>query len=197
MRVTTLSIGQVASLMQQAGFPSSAIPQGVGVATAESGLRSDAVSPTNHDGSIDRGLFQINSIHGKDPARLMDPLYNTQAAFEIWRSAGNSWRPWSTFNNGSAHIVQVNALSDLLDPFGVVGGLNNAVGGVSGVANGVGTVYKLGSTALGALTSASVWKRAALIYAGWMVLAFSLIVLIAGSGTAKTAIKSTAKVAAL
>ena len=208
--MTVLSLGQVAAFMQQAGVPATAIPQGLGVATAESGLRTDAVSPPNSNGTVDRGLWQINSVHGKDPARLMDPAYNTQVAFELWSSAGNSWRPWSTFNNGSAHVVNT-AYAPALNPLGglpqwltgiVPGGpipldiLGRAGGGIvnsTGLANlgkGVGVV-------VGTLTSVSFWKRAAILWLGWMTLVIGFVVLVSGSKPAKMVTKAVAKGAVL
>ena len=204
--MTVLTISQVASLMVQAGFPSSAVPQGIGVAMAESGLRSDAVSPPNSNGTVDWGLWQINSVHGKDPARLMDPAYNTQAAFEIWSAAGHSWHPWSTFNNGSAHVVNAsfNPLGGLpqwltgiqpgvptpLDMLGSAGsGILNSTG-LAGLGKGTGVV-------IGTLTSVSFWKRAGLLLFGFLVLVIGFIVLASGSKPARTIAKTVTKGAVL
>ena len=207
--MTVLSLGQVAAFMQQAGFPTSAIPQGLGVATAESGLRTDAVSPPNSNGTVDRGLWQINSVHGKDPARLMDPAYNTQVAFELWRSAGNSWRPWSTFNNGTAHVVNTSyAINPAFNPLGglpswltgqVPGGpvpldiLGKGIANSTGLASlgkGVGVV-------IGTITSVSFWKRAGVLFVGWIVLLVGFVVLVSGSKPAKMVTKAVAKGAVL
>lgn len=214
--MTVLSLGQVAAFMQQAGFPATAIPQGLGVATAESGLRTDAVSPPNSNGTVDRGLWQINSVHGKDPARLMDPAYNTQVAFELWRSAGNSWRPWSTFNNGSAHVVNTsyaNAAAPglLFDPrfppdavmpngkmngHGSPFGLDPALPGVTSLTGFSKLLPSLGGI-VGTLTSVSFWKRAGVLIVGWMTLVIGFVVLVSGSKPAKMVTKAVAKGAVL
>lgn len=50
----------------------------------------------NTDGSIDRGLMQINSVHSKrvngDLESLFDPDTNVRIAREIWGEQG--WSPW-------------------------------------------------------------------------------------------------------
>lgn len=94
---------QIAQLARMAGFPESEIATAVAVAMAESGGRADAVNSSNRNGSIDRGLMQINSIHKGllsqyDP---FDPLQNMQMAYQIWKNAGGKWTPWSAYNNGS------------------------------------------------------------------------------------------------
>ena len=67
---------------------------------AESGCnpRSDNTG-LNRDGSNDKGLFQINSIHGFSDAERLDPIRNIEIAFKIWQSQG--YRAWSAYNNGS------------------------------------------------------------------------------------------------
>lgn len=70
------------------------------IAMAESGGRQRATNK-NTNGSIDRGLWQINSSHSQfDPQRLLDdPHYNAKAAVAIERSQGLG--AWSTYNNGA------------------------------------------------------------------------------------------------
>lgn len=100
-----LSMDQVIVLLRDTrDARGQAIPQtqwvtGAAIAKAELGLCSDATN-NNTNGSIDYGLFQINSIHpydDADPTRLFEPSYNTVAAIEIYNDSG-SWRPWSTYN---------------------------------------------------------------------------------------------------
>ncbi len=69
---------------------------------AESRCNPNAVG-VNTDGSTDKGLLQVNSVHVRsgligDEQRL-DPAANVAAAYKIYRGSG--WRAWSTFNNGS------------------------------------------------------------------------------------------------
>ena len=201
--MTVLSIGQVAAFMQQAGFPTSAIPQGLGVAMAESGLRTDAVSPPNSNGTVDRGLWQINSVHGKDPVRLMDPAYNTQVAFELYRSAGNSWRPWSTFNNGTAHVVNTSyapATNAGFNPWWLVSPFSAGAAGVGGdiaKSTGLASLAQGAGVVIGTVTSVAFWKRAGILFVGWIVLLVGFVVLVSGSKPARMVTKAVEKGAVL
>ena len=70
------------------------------IALAESGGNAGA-QHTNSDGSVDRGLWQVNSSHTMyDPGRLLsDPLYNAKAAVAIQRSQGLG--AWTTYTSGA------------------------------------------------------------------------------------------------
>jgi len=72
------------------------------VAKAESGLKEDAFN-VNSNGSIDVGIFQINSVHYKKQGcslkEIIDPYKNVDCAYEIYQSSG--WNAWSVYNNGS------------------------------------------------------------------------------------------------
>jgi cell wall-associated NlpC family hydrolase len=92
---------QVAQLVVEAGFPEQDRVTMVAIAKAESGWTVDAINTANSNGSIDRGLFQINSVHSQYNAQqlLTDPRYNTAAAKAIYDSQG--LRAWSTYNNNA------------------------------------------------------------------------------------------------
>lgn len=76
------------------------------VMQAESGCNPNADnSGLNSDGTNDKGLMQINSIHVtsgliSDTARF-DPEANVKAAYAIYRGSG--WSAWSSYNAGK-HI---------------------------------------------------------------------------------------------
>lgn len=62
---------------------------------------------TNNDGSVDVGLFQINSIHsqrlsslGMTMEDMKDCRKNADYAFN-WVYKHSGWSPWSAYNNGS------------------------------------------------------------------------------------------------
>ena len=66
------------------------------VATCESGLRADAISP----GGANWGLFQINRVHegrvrslGYTWSQMLDPYVNTRVALSIYKESG--WAPWA------------------------------------------------------------------------------------------------------
>ena len=70
------------------------------VMEAESSCRPDATN-FNTNGSTDRGLFQINSVHLSkvaSPGLLFDPAINIRVAYSVYQGSG--WRAWSAFNNG-------------------------------------------------------------------------------------------------
>jgi hypothetical protein len=92
-----MSGGQVAKLARNAGFTGSSLVTALAVADAESRWKEGA-SNKNKDGSIDRGLWQINSSHGKQST--FDPAANARAAFAISKG-GKDWHPWVTFVKGT------------------------------------------------------------------------------------------------
>lgn len=72
------------------------------IVQAESSCNPHEASVPNYDGSVDRGLFQVNSIHadmvGGDLTSLYNPEVNVQIAYRIY--SGNGWHAWSTYNSG-------------------------------------------------------------------------------------------------
>ncbi len=93
---------QTAGYAKNAGFPDSELSMAVAIAEAESGLNPSIQSPPNKDkwGSIDRGLWQINSHWSPDyqPIKILDPDINAKEAYRLWK-AKQDWTPWSTFKN--------------------------------------------------------------------------------------------------
>ncbi len=67
---------------------------GVAIADCESALQADAVHTGNADGSVDVGLFQINSIHGRSQEELRDPVANTRFAYRLFQAHGTA--PWES-----------------------------------------------------------------------------------------------------
>ncbi len=73
------------------------------IALAESGGNSRALNGNNRNGSVDYGLWQINSVHKKsgfDPRRANDPDYNAQWAVRIMRDA-KGFTPWTVYKTGA------------------------------------------------------------------------------------------------
>lgn len=90
----------------QAKFQDSA-KVAIAVARAESGLNANSTH-VNANRSIDRGIFQINSVHcnkvamlsGKPCAQaLHDYKFNIDYAYSMYKSSG--WYPWSAYKNKS------------------------------------------------------------------------------------------------
>lgn len=107
-KLATFAIKDLAS---RAGF-ASGNEQSVAtaIALAESGGDPGAHNTKPPDNSY--GLWQINMLGSLGPGRrkefgiksndeLFDPLVNANAAHKVFKDAGGSFRPWSTYNNGS------------------------------------------------------------------------------------------------
>jgi len=77
-------------------FPNN-FPIMLAIAKAESALNSFATNTDNSDGSVDVGIFQINSIH-KYSGDLTDVDYNLQCAREVFNREGVG--AWNAYNNG-------------------------------------------------------------------------------------------------
>ena len=92
-----LSEHEAATLIRRAGFPESAVGKMLCTIKYESNFYERA-SNRNRNGSVDYGLFQVNSTHFHDAgcpstaAGLYDATANTRCALNIYRSQGsNAW----------------------------------------------------------------------------------------------------------
>lgn len=93
-----LSTGEIARHLRAAGFPENAVGPMVCTAKYESSYFERA-SNRNRNGSTDRGLFQINSIHlgsmrgcPSSGTALWDASTNAKCAYAIWKAQGyNAW----------------------------------------------------------------------------------------------------------
>jgi Lysozyme like domain len=89
---------EVASLLREAGFPENQIGKMVCTAKWESSFYERASNKKNRNGSIDRGLFQINSVHlgawscPRNGELLYTAKVNADCAYDIWKAQGN--RAW-------------------------------------------------------------------------------------------------------
>jgi hypothetical protein len=129
-----------AQVGSRAGFRGGALVTAVAVALAESGCNPGAAGrngPTSGcpNGSLDRGLWQINDCYHRDvtDACAYDAQCNANAAYRI-SSQGTNWNPWTTFRTGAyrAHIAEAQAAVGRLQPVREGWGLHNfnAAGGV-------------------------------------------------------------------
>jgi hypothetical protein len=73
------------------------------IAKSESGMREDAFNTYNKNGTLDVGIFQVNSSHfnqsGCSLKELVDQYKNVDCAYNIYKASG--WNAWSSFNSGS------------------------------------------------------------------------------------------------
>ena len=92
-----LTAAQVAQFSYNAGFRGDGLVNAIAIAYAESSFRTDAVN-VNTDGSRDRGLWQINTVHKNvTDTCAFTPACAADAAYVISNS-GTNWHPWSTLN---------------------------------------------------------------------------------------------------
>jgi hypothetical protein len=91
------SFRQLEELWIAAGGARTAAPTAAAIALAESGGNPNA-EDRDSNGTIDRGLWQINSTHGA--LSTFDVLANAKAAVKIAGEA-KSWEPWVTYKTGA------------------------------------------------------------------------------------------------
>lgn len=92
-----LSENEAATLIRRAGFPESVVGKMLCTIKYESNFYERA-SNRNRNGSVDYGLFQVNSVHFHDAGcpssstGLYDAAANTKCALGIYHSQGiNAW----------------------------------------------------------------------------------------------------------
>lgn len=78
-------------------FPASQHNNAVRVAKCESSLNPKAINRKNKNGTVDYGLFQLNSggtmqSVGVTAHSAMNPYVNAKAAARLWKQRG--WGPW-------------------------------------------------------------------------------------------------------
>jgi hypothetical protein len=88
--------------IQNGGDPAKA-PIAAAIALAESGGGAGALNPTDNNGTqTSWGLWQIsNGTHSQPRPNILDPNVNAAAAVAKYHGAGNTFKPWGTFNSGA------------------------------------------------------------------------------------------------
>lgn len=103
----------LADMMRKAGFKDSEIGVGLGIIQAESSGNRMAVHPNTsgkYAGTVDQGLFQINTMHKGEswyPSDPFDPQQSINAAYALFSRAGRQWTDWTTYNQGLANAHSV------------------------------------------------------------------------------------------
>lgn len=95
--VGDLGVAGLKKLALGQGLSENAASTAAAVGMAESGGNPRA-SNRNSNGSIDRGLWQINSVHGA--LSTFDVAKNARAMSSISRK-GSTWKPWVAYNSGA------------------------------------------------------------------------------------------------
>lgn len=196
--MSRLSPVEIAAVVVAAGFPDPVTA--VAVVLGESGGDTRAVN-RNTDGSIDRGLWQINSRWHPDVTdeQAFDINASTQAAWRI-SSGGTDFNPWHA-TKATAFAGHLETARDALDrlnvsdelrdraetaegdpgvrtvsPVDVVrSGAGTVADVASGALGGIGELVGLAARALGVLTSGDFWRRAALVVAGVALLVLAAV----------------------
>jgi hypothetical protein len=95
---------EIAALAHAAGWHDiNPLATAVAVCSAESSRYTEAENDQNADGSIDRGLWQINSRHLGQTAggvtitveACFEPVQCAKIAHALWRAEG--WAPWAAY----------------------------------------------------------------------------------------------------
>ena len=68
---------------------------GIAIAKCESGLNPKAINTTNTNGTTDKGLMQLNSVHDLSGVDVWDVQDNLAFARKLYDSKG--WLPWVCF----------------------------------------------------------------------------------------------------
>lgn len=81
----------------------------IAIARTESGLKELAFNTYNKNGTLDIGIFQINSSHfnqeGCSLKELVDEFKNVDCAYKIFQASG--WSAWSAYKS-NAFVSQLN-----------------------------------------------------------------------------------------
>lgn len=110
----------IAGWASSAGFSGQDLVIAVAVAYAESSGDPNAYNPESQvgtpQGQGSYGLWQIYlykhpEFQGQD---LFDPQTNANAAYSVYRQAGNQFTPWSTFNGGQYTTYLSQAQQEVL-----------------------------------------------------------------------------------
>ena len=64
------------------------------IAQAESGMREDAVSKPNWNGTRDRGIMQINDCHADKVDGNLDALLDKETNLKVAKQIRDSWEGW-------------------------------------------------------------------------------------------------------
>lgn len=136
-----MTIDQVIAVLRQAGFRGIGLVDALATVMAENGKLDPSSIHANNDpnvtppaylGSLDVGLFQINTTAHPQytTAQLQDPLTNAQAAFEI-SQGGTNFGQWSTWTVGLAESLIGAATAAILGSGGSTGTTVTQTAGVS------------------------------------------------------------------
>lgn len=153
-----LSQKQVYAAARAGGFTPAQAVIATAIAMAESGGNPSATH-RNANGSVDYGLWQINSVHAdllKANPNWQDPKTNARMAHSVY-ATGGGWRAWSTYKSGAykSHLsTQANLSGGSVPAPMYAPGFNPGKGGVYQTDAQGNVIRQIGTTGSG--TSGSV-----------------------------------------
>lgn len=171
--------------LTSAFVPSGSQPTAIAIIQAESGGNS-AARNVNTDGSIDRGLWQINNkAHPEvSDACAFNPECSTLAALRI-SNQGKNFTPWTTFVSGAYQKFLQAGGSTVPAPNADSGFLGTGIGSPSGLPNPLSSISDI-SSALSAffnfLTDIQTWIRIGKALGGAVLLIMGLRTLTGSNG---------------
>ena len=206
----TISDAAIAAAARQAGFPESELATAVAVALAESGGNTTATHQ-NLNGTVDHGLWQINSVHASLLAGgdWRDPNANARMAYSVWRERGGSWSPWYTYPVKSGLYLprakravgsQQPSTQDARWPLPFprnpsVPDLPNLMPDVPNPFAGFNDLVAPIGKGVSILTSAEFWKRVGVFWLGFLLVLWGAMLIILQSRTLKSSVSSAKTVA--
>lgn len=103
-----ISVRWALALDYTVGFRGRALTKSVAVMTSESARYVGAYNE-NDNGSTDRGLFQINSVHDDQisPEDAFKAIPNAAYAYKL-SNEGQNWSPWAAYG-GSRYLLAYTA----------------------------------------------------------------------------------------
>lgn len=97
-KTRSYTVAELKQAAYNAGFRGPNLVIAVAVSLAENAGRDPKAVNVNTNGSVDRGAFQINSIHGYT-GNPYDLQTNANQAYKVWQKQG--WTAWTVYKNKS------------------------------------------------------------------------------------------------
>ena len=169
----------IAALLYQRGFRDKGLERGISIVLAESGGRIDAKN-RNLDGSIDRGIWQINSRWHKEVSDVCayNPECSTVQAFRISKN-GKSFSQWVTFTSGAWIAYQPRAREAMKEIVGKIPEKPRDASDWTSVDLGdvLGEPWKVLNQVLSALLNPAFWIRVVQVGGGAILMLIGALML--------------------
>jgi hypothetical protein len=190
------SAADVARAAMDAGFTSAQALAAVQIAYHESGFSAGATN-RNNNGSVDYGLWQINSVHGFPELKTQqwrDPTTNARLAKKVYDKQG--WNAWSVYKSGkhqSSNLVNALAERSVRVAASERGGSDQhyttpwdkTIGAVGDVAEGVTSVAETPVRVLRFLMRPDTWVRISQIIGGGALIIGGVVIAASQTDTAR------------